>query len=119
MAYVYLALVDTPGLFASAIRRFLHQKYVHVVLSLDEHLDEAYSFGRRNPFVPIIAGFEREDKEKILRAFPTAEYRVCRIACTLEQKEQIRERLERDYGRRFHMHYAVLGLPFLVKGKKF
>ena len=37
-------------------------------------------------FVPIIAGFEREDKEKILRAFPTAEYRVCRIACTLEQK---------------------------------
>ena len=48
MAYVYLALVDTPGLFASAIRRFLHQKYVHVVLSLDEHLDEAYSFRQRS-----------------------------------------------------------------------
>lgn len=119
MAYIYLALVDTPGFFASAIRNFLDQKYVHAVLSLDEQLDEAYSFGRRNPFVPVIAGFEREDKEKILRAFPTAEYRICRIACTPEQKEQITERLHRDYNRRFRLHYAVLGLPFLVHGKKF
>ena len=34
-------------------------------------LQEAYSFGRRNPRIPFFAGFEREDKEKILRAFPT------------------------------------------------
>ena len=119
MAYIYIALVDTPGLFASAIRNFLHQKYIHVVLSLDEQLDEAYSFGRRNPFVPLIAGFEREDKEKILRAFPTAEYRVCRLECSVEQKAMIRQRLEEDYGRRFHLHYAVLSLPFIVKGKQF
>ena len=48
MAHIYIALVDTPGFFASLIRHYLGQKYVHVVLSLDEQLSEAYSFGRRN-----------------------------------------------------------------------
>ena len=47
MAHIYIALVDTPGFFASLIRHYLGQKYVHVVLSLDEQLSEAYSFGRR------------------------------------------------------------------------
>lgn len=119
MAYIYIALVDTPGMFAYAIRKFLKQNYIHAVLSLDEKLDEAYSFGRRNPFIPVIAGFEKEDKEKILRAFPTARYRVCRLECSVEQKNQIRERLHEDYARRFHMHYAVLSLPYIVKGKSF
>lgn len=41
MAHIYIALVDTPGFFASLIRHYLGQKYVHVVLSLDEQLSEA------------------------------------------------------------------------------
>ena len=119
MAYIYVALVDTPGMFAYAIRKFLKQDYIHAVLSLDEELDEAYSFGRRNPFIPVIAGFEKEEKTQILRAFPTARYRVCRLECTVEQKNQIRQMLHRDYERRFHLHYAVLSLFYIVRGKEF
>lgn len=97
MAHIYIALVDTPGFFASLIRHYLGQKYVHVVLSLDEQLSEAYSFGRRNPYIPLIAGFEREWSRQIAGAFPTAEYRICELDCTGEQKEAIRERLHKDY----------------------
>jgi hypothetical protein len=104
MAHIYIALVDTPGFFASLIRHYLGQKYVHVVLSLDEQLSEAYSFGRRNPYIPLIAGFEREWSRQIAGAFPTAEYRICELDCTGEQKEAIRERLHKDYKNRFHMH---------------
>ena len=97
MEKIYIAFVDTPGLFASALHGYLKQKYIHVLLSLDENLDEAYSFGRRNPAVPLVAGYEREDKERILRSFPDADYMIGAIDCTAEQKEQIREkmRLER------------------------
>ena len=76
MEKIYIAFVDTPGLFASALHGYLKQKYIHVLLSLDENLDEAYSFGRRNPAVPLVAGYEREDKERILRSFPDADY-IC------------------------------------------
>ena len=74
MAQLYIAFVDTPGLFAGIIRRVLKQKYIHVALSLDPRLEEAYSIGRRHPSVPLIAGFEKEDKRKILKAFPGADY---------------------------------------------
>lgn len=52
MAHIYIAFVDTPGFFAWLIRRFLRQKFVHVVLSGDAELTEAYSVGRRNPAAP-------------------------------------------------------------------
>lgn len=119
MAQIYLALVDTPGLFAWMIHRFLKQKYIHVVVALDAQLNEAYSFGRRNPFIPIFAGFEREDKRKIFKAFPTADYMVCELDCSAEQKSRIREQLHSDFARRYQYRYAVLGLPFLVCGRSF
>ncbi len=114
MEHLYMALVDTPGIFAALIRRFLKQKYIHVVIGMDPGLEEAYSFGRRNPKIPFFAGFEREDKRKILEAFPTADYRVCELACSEEQKGRIQEQLHRDYERRRKTHYAVLGLPFIL-----
>lgn len=119
MDHIYLAMVDTPGLFAYIIRRFLGQKYIHVVISMDARLEEAYSYGRRNPRLPFFAGFERENINKILRAFPTAEYMVCELECSTAQKEKIRERLREDYRRRMHCHYAVLGLVFIACGIPF
>lgn len=119
MAHIYIAFVDTPGLFASLIRKFLKQRYVHVVIAGDADLTEAYSVGRRNPAVPMIAGFEKEDKDKILHRFPTAFYRICELTCTLEQKQKIMERLRTDHRRRLRIHYAVCGLPFLVLGIPF
>lgn len=119
MERIYIALVDTPGLFASLIHRVIKRDYIHVALSLDENLDEAYSVGRRNPFIPCFSGFEREDKEKISRAFPTARYRIFALECTAGQKENIREQLRECYRNRFQYHYCVLGLPFLLLGKPF
>ena len=49
MEHIYIAMVDTPGIFAAVIRGFLKQRYIHVVIGLDAGLQEAYSFGRRNP----------------------------------------------------------------------
>lgn len=119
MAHIYIAFVDTPGLFASLIRRFLKQRYIHVVLGFDAELREAYSVGRRNPAIPIFAGFEKEDKDKILHAFPTAYYRICELDCTDAQKKALQKRMQEDYKNRFRIHYAVLGLPFILMNSPF
>lgn len=119
MAYIYIALVDTPGIFAFCIRKFLKQRYVHVVISADPRLEEAYSIGRRNPAVPVIAGFEKEEKHKILRSFPSAYYQINRIRCTNAQRAQLLEILHNDYQRRFRIHYAVCSLPFVITGHAF
>lgn len=119
MEKIYLALVDTPGLFASVIRKATGSDYIHVVLSMDSGLKEAYSVGRRNPFIPLAAGFEKENIYQIEQAFPTARYRIVSLECTKEQKEQLGQQLEECYARRFHYHYCILGLPFILMGKPF
>lgn len=119
MTQIYMAFVDTPGLFADIIRFVIRQKYIHVVISLDPDLEEAYSVGRRYPSVPLIAGFEREEKEKILRAFPDAEYLICSIECTMDQKKYVTEKLREAMKDRFRYHYAILGLPFILLKRPF
>lgn len=119
MSYIYIGFVDTPGFFATLIRRYLKQKYVHVVISMDENMDEAYSIGRRDPFIPFFAGFEKEDKNRIYGKFPGAQYMVSRIQVSRIQKDNIYAQLRRDYRRRFRYHYAILGLVFLLMGRPY
>ena len=116
---LYIALVSTPGIFASMIRYVTKREYIHVVLSLDENLQEAYSVGRRNPFIPFFAGFEKENAVQIFCAFPTAKYRIYSLSCTGEQKEAIALKLRECYKNRFHYHYCIVGLLFLLLQKPF
>jgi len=119
MSEIYIALVDTPGLFASIIRKCIKQDYIHVVLSLDAELEQAYSVGRRNPAVPFFAGFTRENADEILGKYPHARYRVVALECTEKQKHEIRHILTGCYKNRFSYHYSILGLPFVLFGKPF
>lgn len=119
VAKIYIAFVDTPGFFANILHRVLKQKYIHVVLAFDRCLEEAYSFGRRNPALPLFSGMEKENLEEIFRAFPTAEYQICEIDCAAEQKEALFRQVRRDYARRFYYHYAVLSLFFVWQQKPF
>ncbi|MCD8326633.1 MAG: hypothetical protein LUC90_08135 [Lachnospiraceae bacterium] len=111
---IYIALLDTPGILAAILHRYLNHKYIHVVLSMDEALEEAYSFGRRNPAIPFFARFETEEKEKILKAFPVADYQVYEVKCTSEQKQKLIAWLYRDYARRRSLHYTLIRLPLIA-----
>ena len=37
-----------------------------------------------------------------------------RVRCTSEQKEYIEQQLDKAMEQRFHYHYAVIGLPFIL-----
>ncbi len=114
MSHIYIAFVDTPGIFASIIHNVLKQRYIHVAIGMDERMEEAYSIGRRNPAIPFFAGFVKEDKRKILKKYPYAGYMVCRISCSIEQKEYIKEILHRDFQNRYQYHYTIVGLPLIL-----
>lgn len=116
---LYIVLISTPGIFATLIRLYTRLKYIHVVLAMDEGLKEAYSFGRRDPRIPIFSGFEHEQMEKVVGHFPRALCMVTEIECTREQKANVWKRIKyykRNAGR---YHYTILGLPFLVLNRPF
>ena len=58
---IYVMLTDTGTLFTKIIKMFTNAPYNHVSLVFDENLEEIYSFGRKRPRNPLIAGFIRED----------------------------------------------------------
>lgn len=115
----YLALVSTPGFFANIIKQVIGIDYCHVVLSLDETFEHAYSINRRNPAIPYFAGFVWEDSAKILRKFPTAGYKIMRVPCSDTQKKNIQQSLEASYQNRWRIHYCIIGLPFLLIQRPF
>ncbi|MFD1737140.1 hypothetical protein ACFSCX_11310 [Bacillus salitolerans] len=58
---VYVLLTDTGSIFNKLIKWFTKAPYNHVSIVFDENLNEIYSFGRKYPRNPLIAGFIRED----------------------------------------------------------
>ena len=81
---LYLVLISTPGIFATLIRWFTRFKYIHIVLGMDIDLKESFSFGRRNPKVPILSGFEQEKMEEVIEKFPKA---LCMVS-EIEQRHK-------------------------------
>ncbi|WP_205758472.1 hypothetical protein [Lysinibacillus sp. SGAir0095] len=58
---VYILLTDTGTVLTKIIKWYTNAPYNHVSIVFDDKLDEIYSFGRKNPRNPLIAGFIRED----------------------------------------------------------
>jgi len=58
---IYVLLTHTGSLLSKLIKRYTKEPYSHVSISFDPNLEEVYSFGRKRPRNPLIAGFIVED----------------------------------------------------------
>ena len=116
---LYLVLIGTPGIFATIIKMVTRIKYIHIVLGMDEDLKDCYSFGRRNPKIPILSGFEKEEMDKVIEKFPKALCMVTEIKCTKEQKEKVWGRINYYTANARRYHYTILGLPWMLFNKPF
>ena len=58
---IYILLTHTGSFLSKLIKRYTKEPYSHVSISFDPNLEEVYSFGRKRPRNPLIAGFIVED----------------------------------------------------------
>ena len=59
---IYIVLSFSGSFFSTLIRIVTRKKYSHVSITLDQTLEEMYSFGRLKPYNPFKGGFVREGK---------------------------------------------------------
>lgn len=64
MKKVYIVLTYTGTLLSKVVRIYTKDQFSHVSISLDKQLDDMYSFGRKNAYNPINAGFIKEKPNK-------------------------------------------------------
>lgn len=61
MKKIYIILTHTGTALSTVIKYYTKDEFSHISISLDENLEEMYSFGRLNPYNPFWGGFVHEN----------------------------------------------------------
>lgn len=100
--------------FSRFLRAATKKKYTHVSISLDRQFTQLYSFGRRNPYLPFIAGFVKEEpSDGVFAKFPTRCV-VFEIPVTQEEYLEIRRIIDDFMSDYDHYRYNFIGLPLMA-----
>ena len=108
---IYIVLSQT-GTILSRILHFVTKKdYNHSSISLNRELTRMYSFGRRNPYNPVSAGFVRESPHfGTFKRFPDSDVMVLSLPVSEETYRKMGEHLENMIAAGKELHYDFIGL---------
>jgi hypothetical protein len=88
--------------------------YSHVSISLDKELNQLYSFGRRNLYIPLISGFVREIKNQgVYKIHQNTPCMVFELPVSDEEYERAQEVITSFIEEKEKYKYNILGLPML------
>lgn len=108
---IYVLLTDTGTFLARAIKWFTGAPYSHVSIVFDEKLDEIYSFGRKRPRNPLIAGFIKEDVYfGTYRYFRNTHCLLLKLDVTENEYHKIRDKIRAFENNKDLFSYNLIGL---------
>lgn len=115
--YIYIVVSKTETVLGKAIRKALKVSYNHCSLSLDESLNEIYSFGRKELNNMFRAGFVVESKRSgFFAEHGNSKITVVKIPVSAAQKQSILHEIERFRHSKELYHYSIMGLIFCYLG---
>lgn len=113
--YIYIVFSATPYRMGKFIRRFTGEAYNHVSIALDEKLTRMYGFARRYYHTPFYGGFVRESLSRYHVNGNATQVRVCRIAVTSAQYEDLEQlllQMEQDQEHYLYNHLSAAASIF-------
>jgi hypothetical protein len=109
--HVYIVISQTGTLLSRLLKLITKAEYNHVSISLVPDLNTMYSFGRKNPYNPFLAGFVTESARfGTFKRFSKTRVVVLDIAVSEEQYRAIERRINTMLTLKQHYHYNYLGL---------
>ncbi|MEG0497514.1 MAG: hypothetical protein RR439_03890 [Carnobacterium sp.] len=109
---IYLVLTDTNTLLSKTIKFYTKADYNHASIALDSSLRDMYSFGRKRPNNPFIAGFIQEDLTR--EYFIRAQCNILSCDVTLEQFTLLTNLIGYYEQTKNMYHYNLIGLVTLA-----
>lgn len=108
---IYVVLTQTGTCFSRAIKLYTKYNYNHTSIGLDKELKELYSFGRRKIYLPLHAGFVREQIDGgIFKLYKRTTCRVYEVNVTEEEYNQVKEIIDRFESEYDRYKYNFLGI---------
>lgn len=114
MRKIYIVLTYTGTILSKLVRGYTGKEYAHVSIALDKDLEEMYSFGRLNPYIPFIGVFVHESIDHgTFKRFYKTKTKIYSLEVNDEQYKKIVETIDDFNSNRETYRFNVLGL-FLV-----
>ena len=108
---VYILLTDTGTLFTRVIRLYTKADYNHVCIGFDRSLEILYSFGRKNPSNPFIAGFVNESiRQGIYEIFSETSCSLYCFEVNRKTYNRIKRNIRKFEKERDKYSYNLIGL---------
>lgn len=114
---IYLVLSYTGTLLSKTIRYITHENYAHVSLCLEDTFRHMYSFGRKYPSNPIIAGLVTEDLFSGVFTNKDSRCLIYKIKVTDSQYNALKSELNRFMAEQPKYKYNFAGLISLKMNK--
>lgn len=108
---VYIILTDADSPMAKMIKRYTGQPYAHALISFNEDLEPAYSFGCTS-IKPLKFGFISKGEEDPFRNEEKAAYVVYAMYVTKTQYAKIQKKIQWFIDNKDKLDYAWGGLAF-------
>ncbi|MCU6711790.1 hypothetical protein M6D81_24115 [Paenibacillus sp. J5C_2022] len=109
---IYILLTDTGTVLTKIIRSFTKDPLNHASIAFDADLNEVYSFGRKNPSNPFIAGFVREDVRNTF--FEDSMCAIYRIRVGYNTYNSIRAEIQHFMRNQEKYRYNLIGMLGVV-----
>ena len=111
MKSIYVVLSQTGTMFSRVLKLFTRAEYNHSSIAFDPTLTEMFSFGRLNPYNPIVGGFVKEGKDiGTFKRFYKTKAKVLELTITDEQYDGLKNYLEDVGQHKKEYGYNYLGV---------
>lgn len=115
---IYIVLSQTGTMLSKIVRLYTGDMYNHASIALDKELRHMYSFGRINPYNPVIGGFVKESPTSgTFKRFYNTDVVIIELEIDADKYDAIKEGLEEMYGHKEDYHYNYKGLFLAAFGK--
>lgn len=116
---IYIVLTHTGTLLSKIIKYYTRKEFSHVSISLDENLNEMYSFGRLNPYNPFIGGFVHEHPHKgTFARFKNTKTAIYALEVNEEEYNSIKSNIKKIEEKKEKYKFNIIGLIAVSINKK-
>lgn len=113
---IYILLTDTGTIFTKIIKLYTKKPFNHASIVIDEHFNKVYSFGRRYPRNPFMAGFVKENIRGGL--FKKADCAIYCVTINEKQFQKIVGKISEMEEHKNEYKYNLIGLIAVLLNKQ-
>lgn len=111
MKKVYIVLTYTGTILSRIVKLYTRKEYSHVSISLDENLENMYSFGRENPYLILPAGFVHEGVDVgTFKRFKKTKTAIYSLQVSDEQYEKLKQEIDKFNKDKENYDFNIMGL---------